>query len=62
MSPGSARCLFLQKDFFSTPDQVTGRIRTAGADAFLLILATIPDETARKLFQCGRRLGMEAVW
>ena len=50
----------LQKDFFSTPGQLTAAYE-AGADAFLLILATTPDEVAEELYQCGRKLGMEAV-
>ena len=50
----------LQKDFFSTPGQVTAAYE-AGADAFLLILATMPDEVAGKLYQRGCELGMEAV-
>jgi len=50
----------LQKDFFSTPGQVTAAYH-AGADAFLLILATTPDEMAAELYECGRKLGMEAV-
>jgi indole-3-glycerol phosphate synthase len=50
----------LQKDFFSTPGQVTAAYE-AGADAFLLILATTPDEIAREIYQYGRKLGLEAV-
>ncbi len=50
----------LQKDFFSTPAQIIASY-AAGADAFLLILATTPDEVAMELCHCGRELGMEAV-
>ena len=50
----------LQKDFFTTPLQVTQGYE-AGAAAFLIILANTSDELALKLYRQGRRLGMEAV-
>jgi indole-3-glycerol phosphate synthase len=50
----------LQKDFFTTPLQVTQGYE-AGAAAFLIILANTSDELALQLYQQGRRLGMEAV-
>jgi indole-3-glycerol phosphate synthase len=50
----------LQKDFFSSPAQVEESFE-AGASAFLIILATTSNESARKLYQKGIGLGMEAV-
>ncbi len=50
----------LQKDFFSKPEQITESYE-AGASAFLIIMATTPDEIALTLYQQGREMGMEAV-
>ena len=50
----------LQKDFFSTREQITAAYE-AGADAFLLILAMTPGKLAAELYRHGRGLGMEAV-
>ena len=50
----------LQKDFFSNPAQIT-ESHEAGASAFLIIMATIPDEIALGLYRHGRQLGMEAI-
>ncbi len=50
----------LQKDFFSSIDQVD-ESHKAGAAAFLIILAMTSDEVAAELYERGRQLGMEAV-
>jgi len=50
----------LQKDFFSRPEQIK-ESRDAGASAFLLTLATIPDEIALNLYRLGLQLELEAV-
>ena len=50
----------LQKDFFSSIDQVE-ESHNAGAVAFLIILSMTPDDVALKIYERGRELGMEAV-
>jgi len=50
----------LQKDFFSTPDQVD-ESHEAGAASFLIIMSCTSDRTARTLHEHGRQLGMEPV-
>ncbi|HEV2289590.1 MAG TPA: indole-3-glycerol phosphate synthase TrpC [Candidatus Acidoferrales bacterium] len=50
----------LRKDFIVDPWQVW-ETRAAGADAFLLIVAILDDETLRELLELGRQLNMEAL-
>ena len=50
----------LRKDFIVDPWQVW-ETRAAGADAFLLIVAILGDETLRELLELGRSLGMEPL-
>lgn len=50
----------LRKDFIVDPWQVW-EARAANADAFLLIVAILDDDTLRELLALGRRLGMEAL-
>ena len=50
----------LRKDFIVDPWQVW-EARAAGADAFLLIVAILGDETLRELLELGRSLGMEPL-
>ena len=50
----------LRKDFIIDPWQVW-EARAAGADAFLLIVAILSDETLRELLELGRSLGMEPL-
>jgi indole-3-glycerol phosphate synthase len=50
----------LRKDFILDPWQVW-EARAAGADAFLLIVAILGDETLRELLELGRSLGMEPL-
>jgi len=50
----------LRKDFIVDPWQVW-ETRAAGADAFLLIVAILDDETLRELLELGRALKMEAL-
>jgi indole-3-glycerol phosphate synthase len=50
----------LRKDFMVDPWQVW-ETRAAGADAFLLIVAILSDESLRELLELGRSLGMEPL-
>jgi indole-3-glycerol phosphate synthase len=50
----------LRKDFIVDPWQVW-EARAANADAFLLIVAILDDDTLRELLALGRKLGMEAL-
>lgn len=50
----------LRKDFIVDPWQVW-ETRAANADAFLLIVAILEDDTLRELLALGRELGMEAL-
>jgi indole-3-glycerol phosphate synthase len=50
----------LRKDFIVDPWQVW-EARAAGADAFLLIVAILGDQTLRELLELGRSLGMEPL-
>jgi indole-3-glycerol phosphate synthase len=50
----------LAKGFFSTEDDLV-ELRAAGADAVLLLLRDINDETARRLQTRARDLGMDAL-
>lgn len=50
----------LRKDFIVDPWEVW-ESRAANADAFLLIVAILDDETLHELLELGRRLGMEAL-
>ena len=50
----------LRKDFIFDPWQVW-ETRAACADAFLLIVAILDDDTLRDLLDLGRSLGMEPL-
>ena len=50
----------LRKDFIVDPWQVW-ETRAANADAFLLIVAILRDDTLHELLELGRELGMEAL-
>lgn len=50
----------LRKDFIFDPWQVW-ETRAAGADAFLLIVAILDNETLKDLLELGRQLSMEAL-
>jgi len=50
----------LRKDFIIDPWQVW-EARAAGADTFLLIAASLDDDTMRELLELGRSLRMEAL-
>lgn len=50
----------LAKDFFLDPRQVV-EARLAGADAILVMLSLVDDETARALIDEAERLGMQAL-
>ena len=50
----------LAKGFFSTEDELV-ELRAAGADAVLLLLRDLDDETARRLQARARDLGMDAL-
>ncbi len=50
----------LRKDFFIDPYQVA-EARAAGADAILVILAALDDDTARLLVEQAARFGMDAL-
>ena len=50
----------LFKDFVTTEHQVL-RARACGADAVLLIVAALGDDTLRSLLACVRGFGMEAL-
>lgn len=50
----------LRKDFIFDPWQVW-ETRAAGADAFLLIVAILNNETLKDLLELGRQLSMEAL-
>jgi indole-3-glycerol phosphate synthase/phosphoribosylanthranilate isomerase len=56
---GSALPL-LAKGFFSTEEELTA-LRDAGADAVLLLLRDLDDESARRLQARARALGMDAL-
>ena len=57
---GACSLPVLQKDFFTTPEQVAESC-AAGAASFLIILSTVSDTTAQTLYRCGRQLGLEPV-
>ena len=50
----------LAKDFFLDPRQVV-EARIAGADAILVMLSMVDDDTARTLISEARRLGMDSL-
>src|SRR5207248_6629912 len=50
----------LAKDFFIDPRQVA-EARIAGADAILVMLSLLDDQTAREMIGEARRFGMEAL-
>src|SRR5438067_8876379 len=50
----------LAKDFFIDPRQVA-EARIAGADAVLVMLSLLDDQTAREMIGEARRFGMEAL-
>lgn len=56
----SAGLPLLAKGFFSTEDELV-ELRTAGADATLLLLNDLDDETAGRLQARARDLGMDAL-
>lgn len=56
----ATRIPILRKDFIVDPWQVW-ETRAAGADAFLLIVAILDDQTLRELLELGRTLKMEAL-
>jgi indole-3-glycerol phosphate synthase / phosphoribosylanthranilate isomerase len=56
----SAGLPLLAKGFFSTEDELL-ELRTAGADAILLLLRDLDDETARRLQARARDLDMDAL-
>lgn len=56
----AARLPLLAKGFFST-DAVLRRARDAGADAVLLILRDLDDETARRLLRVASELGLDTL-
>ena len=55
-----ARLPLLAKGFFSTEDDLRGA-REAGADAALLILRDLDDETARRLLGVAADLGLDTL-
>ena len=57
---GAAALPLLAKGFFSTEDDLRAA-RDAGADAALLLLRDLDDETARRLFGVARSLGLETL-
>ena len=57
---GDARPGLLRKDFLIDEYQLL-EARAHGADAVLLIVACLDDETLRRLLACSRELGMEAM-
>ncbi|MGC1106772.1 MAG: indole-3-glycerol phosphate synthase TrpC [Candidatus Acidiferrales bacterium] len=56
----STKIPILRKDFIIDPWQVW-ESRAANADAFLLIVAILDDDSLRDLLALGRKLGMEAL-
>lgn len=57
---GEARPGLLRKDFLIDEYQLL-EARAHGADAVLLIVACLDDETLARLLACSRELGMEAM-
>ena len=57
---GDARPGLLRKDFLIDQYQLL-EARAHGADAVLLIVACLDDETLERLLACSRELGMEAM-
>ena len=57
---GAERPGLLRKDFLVDEYQLL-EARAHGADAVLLIVACLDDETLRRLLACSRDLGMEAM-
>jgi indole-3-glycerol phosphate synthase len=56
----AARLPLLAKGFFSTEDELV-ELREAGADAVLLLLRDLDDDSARRLQDRTRALGMDAL-
>jgi indole-3-glycerol phosphate synthase / phosphoribosylanthranilate isomerase len=56
----ASRLPLLAKGFFSTEDELVA-LRAAGADAVLLLLRDLDDETVRRLQARARGLGMDAL-
>lgn len=59
-SGASGKVPVLRKDFIFDPYQVY-EARAAGADALLLIVATLPPSQLQELLDLTRRLGMQAL-
>ena len=57
---GAKRPAILRKDFIVDEYQVV-EARAHGADAILLIVASLDDETLGRLFRCTTGMGMEAL-
>ncbi|HXR11676.1 MAG TPA: indole-3-glycerol-phosphate synthase, partial [Gaiellaceae bacterium] len=57
---GATRVPLLAKGFFSTQEHLI-ELRQAGADAALLILRDLDDETCRRLMRKADDLGMDAL-
>jgi indole-3-glycerol phosphate synthase len=56
----ATRLPLLAKGFFSTPDQLR-ELREAGADATLLLLRDLEDQSVMELMQTAAQLGLDAL-
>jgi indole-3-glycerol phosphate synthase len=57
---GATRLPLLAKGFFSTPEQLR-ELREAGADAALLLLRDLEDQSVMELMQTAAQLGLDAL-